>query len=110
MSFIGLFLSVTSRTAAPAVTIDDSITTLINYGAIGACLVALALYYTLKDRKYEARIDEIREMEKAFRREQAEQQEQFRREQADTIEKYRQSMQQVASTLDVLTEVIKKGG
>lgn len=101
-----MFLAVTSQTHETY----EAARTLINYGAIGACLVALAVYYILKDRKYEARINEMREMEKAFRREQAAQQEQFRKEQAETTEKYRQSMQQVASTLDVLADVIRRGG
>ena len=46
-------------------------TVLFNYGAIGVCLVALAVYFWFKDKNYERRIDEMRDMEKAFRKEQA---------------------------------------
>jgi ABC-type Fe3+-citrate transport system substrate-binding protein len=84
-------------------------TVLFNYGALGVCLVALAIYFKFKDKNYERRIDEMREMEKAFRKEQAEQQERFRKEQAELLEKYRVAIQQMTSTLEFLTDVIKKG-
>ena len=79
---------------------------LINLGAVGVCLVALAVYYIRKDLRYEARIDEMREMEKAFRKEQSEQQVGFRKEQADLLEKYRTAMEKFGQTLDVVVEML----
>ncbi len=93
----------------PVETAQQGSTILFNYGAIGVCLVALAVYFWFKDKNYERRINEMRDMEKAFRKEQAELQEKFRKEQADTIEKYREAMTKVSSTMEVLSEVIKRG-
>lgn len=86
---------------------------LVNLGAIGVCLVGLAIYYIQKDKKYEKRIDEMRLMEAAFRKEQADLQERFRSEQAAMAEKYRTAMEKFAQTLDllvVLTRDSKTGG
>lgn len=80
---------------------------LINLGAVGVCLVALAIYFIRKDKKYEARIDEMREMEKAFRREMADLQEKFRVEQAQMAEKYRGAMEKFAQTLDLVVVLVK---
>jgi hypothetical protein len=80
---------------------------LINLGAVGVCLVALAVYYIRKDLRYEARIDEMREMEKAFRKEQSEQQTTFRKEQADLLEKYRTAMEKFGQTLDVVVDMLR---
>lgn len=80
---------------------------LINLGAVGVCLVALAVYFILKDKKYERRIDEMREMEKAFRREMADLQERFRKEQAEMSEKYRAAMEKFAQTLDLVVVLVK---
>lgn len=84
---------------------------LIQYGVAGVCLLALAGYYVVKDlkndSKYEKRMDEMREMEKAFRKEQAEQQQKFREEQAQVVEKYRQAMEKVTQSLDVVIALMK---
>jgi len=82
---------------------------LIQYGAVGICLLALAGYYVLKDLRYEARINEMREMEKAFRKEQAEQQQKFRDEQGAMVEKYRQAMEKVSQSLDIVISLMKGG-
>lgn len=81
---------------------------LLQVGVAGVCLIGLAAYYVRKDTRYEKRIDEMREMEKAFRAEQSAQQEKFRLEQAAMIEKYRVAMEKVASSLDVIIATIKK--
>lgn len=94
---------------APVDTATQGSIILFNYGAIGVCLVALGFYFWFKDKNYEKRINEMREMEKAFRKEQSEQQERFRKEQAELLEKYRVAIQQMTSTLEFLTDVIKKG-
>jgi hypothetical protein len=83
---------------------------LVQYGVAGICLLALAGYYVLKDLRYEARINEMREMEKAFRKEQAEQQMKFREEQAQVVEKYRQAMEKVTQSLDIVISLMKGQG
>jgi hypothetical protein len=83
---------------------------LVQYGVAGICLLALAGYYVLKDLRYEARINEMREMEKAFRKEQAEQQLKFREEQAQVVEKYRQAMEKVTQSLDIVISLMKGQG
>lgn len=80
---------------------------LINLGAVGVCLVSLAIYHLWKDKRYEKRIDEMREMEKAFRAEQATLQEKFRGEQAHLIEKCRQAMEKMSTALDSAIGVVR---
>ena len=80
---------------------------LINLGAIGVCLVALAIYFVQKDKKYEKRVDEMREMEKAFRKEMAELQEKFRKEQAEMTEKYNRALEKFSTALDAVVILIK---
>ena len=52
-----MILLVVSLTGATAMAQDSSMTSLIgpliNLGAVGICLVALALWYIRKDKKYE---------------------------------------------------------
>ena len=79
----------------------------LQLGIAGACLVALAIYYIRKDLRYEKRIDEMREMEKAFRAEQADQQKTFRTEQAVMAEKYRAALEKVSQTLDTIVILLK---
>lgn len=90
---------------------SDSTLTLIgpilNVGAVGACLILLAVYYVKKDKKYEARIDEMREMEKAFRREMTDLQEKFRKEQADRDEKYRLALEKFGQIMDSFITMLK---
>lgn len=92
----------------------ESSSTLIQYGVAGVCLAALAGYYVVKDfrsdSKYERRMDEMREMEKAFRKEQADQQVKFREEQAQVVEKYRQAMEKVTQSLDIVISLMKANG
>jgi hypothetical protein len=68
------------------------------YGAVGICLVALSIWYILKDKKYEKRIDErlLREA-------------QFQSEYAQILEKYRTAMEKVSSALDVTISLLKNG-
>ncbi len=87
----------------------DTSSAIMQYGAIGACLVAVATYYVFKDLRYEKRMNEMREMERAFRKEQAEQQQKFREEQARVVEKYQAAMEKVAQSLDVVISLAKAG-
>lgn len=68
------------------------------YGAVGICLLALSIWYILKDKKYEKRIDErlIREA-------------QFQAEYAQMLEKYRTAMENVSTALDVTISLLKNG-
>lgn len=65
-------------------------------GVIGACLIALAIWYIRKDSKYEKRIDEMLLRER-----------QFQEEQAKQTEKYRLAMENVSKTLDVVVSLAK---
>lgn len=71
---------------------------LYGYGAVGICLVALALWYIVKDKKYEKRLDErmAREAE-------------FQREFAMLAEKYRAAMEKVSSALDMAISLLRNG-
>jgi Mg2+/citrate symporter len=90
--------------------VNELVGPLINYGALGICLVALAIYHIAKDKKSEKRIKEMSEMEQAFRKEQADQQEKFRKEQAELIEKYRGTMEKVNTTLETVVIMLKSRG
>ena len=68
------------------------------YGAVGICLVALAVWYILKDKKYEKRMDERLAREAAFQAE-------F----AALMEKYRGGMEKVSGALDVVITLLKQG-
>jgi len=72
---------------------------IINVGAVGCCLVVLAVYYMKKDKKYETRIDErlLREKE-------------HQKEVTDLTEKYRLAMENVSKTLDAVLRMIPKRG
>jgi len=72
---------------------------LAGYGAVGICLVALATWYILKDRRYEKRIDErlTREAE-------------FQREYAALAEKYRTAMEKVSTALDLSINLLRNVG
>jgi len=85
---------------------------LINLGAVGVCLVALAVYFISKDKKYEKRIDEMLKREVDFREETSELQERFRKEQAEMAEKYRSALERFSQTLDLVVVCVKniKGG
>lgn len=68
------------------------------YGAIGICLVALSIWYIVKDKKYEKRIDERLQREA-----------EFQNQMAQNLEKYRTAMEKVSSALDVTIALLKNG-
>ena len=70
---------------------------LINMGAVGICLVALAGYYIRKDRLYEARIDQRLEAE-----------EKHRKELADMSERYRLALERFNESLDAVLRMLPK--
>jgi len=72
---------------------------IINLGAVGVCLVVLAIYYMKKDKKYEARIDERLAREK-----------EHQVEVAALTEKYRLAMENVSKTLDAVLRIIPRRG
>lgn len=72
---------------------------IINLGAVGCCLVALAFFYFKKDRMYEKRIDERLAVEKDFRK-----------EMGDHQEKYRVALEAFNKTLDTVLRIYKKEG
>jgi len=72
---------------------------IVNLGAVGCCLVVLAVYYMKKDKKYEARIDERLAIEK-----------EFRKEMSDHQEKYRIALEKFNQTLDTVIRIHKKEG
>jgi hypothetical protein len=71
--------------------------TILSTGVVGACLIALAIWYILKDRKYEKRIDEMLKRER-----------EFQETQALATEKYRLAMENVSKTLDVVVNLVKE--
>jgi hypothetical protein len=81
---------------------------LINVGAVGVCLIVLALYYVKKDKKYDARVDEIIKAHQAFRTEQTALEEKFRKDMTDLAEKYRTVMEKFGQTLDALIRLLSK--
>jgi len=80
----------------------------INLGAVGICLVVLALYFVKERKQYERRIDERLELDKAFRQEQAAQQIEFRRETSEMEARYRGAMEKVTSTLDSMERMLER--
>lgn len=89
--------------------IDSSlIGPIINVGAIGVCLVVLALYFVKKDKKYDTRMDERVQAEASFRKEQAERENAFRNEITALAEKYRVAMEKFGQTLDAVVRVLNK--
>jgi len=70
---------------------------IINLGAVGCCLVVLAIYYMKKDRKYETRIDERLARELAHQK-----------EMSDLNEKYRLAMENVTKSLDSVIRVLPR--
>jgi hypothetical protein len=69
---------------------------LAGYGAVGVCLVALAYWYILKDKRYERRMDD------RLKREQ-----EFQEKYAELSEKYRSAMEKFSTTLDVVVDLVK---
>lgn len=70
---------------------------LINVGAVGVCLIVLAIYFKQKDARYEKRIDE------ALAREQV-----FGEKYADLAEKYRTALEKSNSTLDTVLQLLRQ--
>ena len=87
-------------TFATAASAADQTTQLINpilaQGVIGVCLVALAIWYIIKDKKYEKRIDDQLKREREI-------QDKFE----EQSEKYRVAMEHVSKTLDVVVSIVK---
>jgi hypothetical protein len=88
--------SFTTEAQAAAAQAANLVDPLVAQGVIGVCLVALAVWYILKDRKYEKRIDELLARERAFGEKYAEQ-----------VDKYRVAMENVSKTLDVVVNMVK---
>lgn len=80
-------------------TTTDLVGPLMNLGAVGVCLVALAFYYLRKDRAYERRIDERLQAER-----------EHRQELAALMDKYRIALMEMKGTLDAVLAVMRKGG
>lgn len=70
---------------------------ILNVGAVGACLIVLALYFKSKDGKYEARIDA------SFARER-----EFGEKYADLAEKYRTALEKTNATLDTVLQLLRQ--
>lgn len=82
---------------------------LINLGAVGVCLIALAIWYIRKDARYEQDRDEDIAREREYRKEIANLQEQFRKELMEMAEKYRLALEKFGQTLDSVIHVMKRG-
>jgi len=87
---------------------------LINLGAVGVCLVALALWHIKKDSRYEAIRDAEINREREIRKEVSELHAQFRKEAMEMAEKYRLAMEKFNQTLDSVIRMMAskrgKGG
>lgn len=89
--------------------IDSSlIGPIINVGAIGVCLVVLAVYYVKKDKKYDTRMDERMKAEENYRRELMEREAESRKEILALAEKYRTALEKFGQTLDAVLRVLSK--
>lgn len=87
------------------------ISSIVNAGAIGVCLVVLAYYYAKKDKKYDARIDDQIKAADAFRQEQCKVHEKYQGELKEVLEKYRTALEKFGTTLDSVIGVLRsKGG
>jgi len=84
------------------------ISSIVNAGAIGACLVVLGYYYAKKDKKYDARIDEHLRSAEVFRKEQCEVHEKYQSELKDLLEKYRAALEKFGVTLDSVIGVLRQ--
>jgi len=93
-----------------AVDVGSLIGPIINVGAVGACLVILAIYYVKKDKKYDQRIDGQLAAEQAFRKEMADVHEKYRNQVIELTEKYRLALEKFSQTLDAVLRVIPKRG
>jgi len=89
-----LFLTLIEEVAKQEPTIYGSI---INVGAVGACLIALAVYYMRKDAKYEKRIDGMLDREK-----------EFQKAWQEAAEKYRLSLEKFNATLDTVLALVRQ--
>jgi len=100
--------------AQPPAADDSSIRTLINVGAVGACLVLLGIWHIRKDAKAEARMDERIKQEQEFRKEMNALHEQYRKELVELNEKTRTTMEKVNQTLESMIRMLMtkrgKGG
>lgn len=81
---------------------------IINLGAVGVCLIVLALYFVKERKQYERRIDERLELEKSFRQEQAAQQVEFRRESSEMEARYRSALEKVTLMLDSMERMLER--
>lgn len=81
---------------------------LINLGAIGVCLVALAIWYIRKDSKYEERNDGRVLQEQNFRKEISELHEKSRQEASAMAEKYRLALEKFSQTLDSVLRMMSQ--
>ena len=70
---------------------------LIDLGAVGVCLIALALYFRVKDNRYEQRIDERIKREAEF-------QEKY----IALVEKQHAITEKFTTTLDVIVTLLKQ--
>lgn len=94
-NFYGPLLAAIEEQTAPAS--SSAYAPLVNVGAVGICLIALAGYYIRKDAGYEKRIDH------ALQREQA-----FGEKYADLAEKYRTALEKSNSTLDTVLQLLRQ--
>lgn len=75
---------------------------LINLGAVGVCLIVMALWYKKKDCAYEKRIDHQLAREETFRHEVSELHDKYRKEASEMAEKYRLALEKFGQTLDAV--------
>lgn len=89
---------------------NQLIGSILNAGAIGACLVALGFYYAKKDKKYDLRIDEHLRAADIFRQEQCKVHEKYQDELKELLEKYRTALEKFGVTLDSVIGVLRQRG
>jgi len=69
---------------------------LVNLGAVGVCLIALAFYYRVKDNRYEERIDERIKREA-----------EFSAKYIELVEKQHTITEKFSATLDIVVSLLK---
>ncbi len=70
---------------------------LVNLGAVGVCLIALAFYYRVKDNRYEQRIDERIKREA-----------EFNEKYVGLVEKQHATTEKFTATLDIIVTLLKQ--
>lgn len=86
----------------------ENFSTILNVGAVGVCLVALAFWYIRREGRYDKLVEERIAQEQKFREDITSIQEKYRKEVGDILERYRAAMLKFEQTLDSLIRMTER--